>query len=464
MKRTCKREDKCIAGMLRVKCGDISDKAFLENDRIDAIVNAANPTLMGSNQGVDGAIHTAINRILSASGQQSSFKNKIREEIDDSYDVAENTIRCQRGRAVTTKGYGLCKYVIHVVGAKFDGIDKSDTKRNYRSCSSSRIRYLESCYYSIVDEIKKYADIERIAVPIISSGEYGFPFQLAAKIAVASIGNALLEWKKKDSEMFELSGIKEVWFYIYPTTKEKQVINNEQEKYVEKILWYYRKRFRDDHKITYQSSFQSNFQILQEIKRYDEIRGYFSIAKAFRIILTYIRILCLFWTAFKDLIGREDWEYRRKVVEFLTVGKISIPIIGFLLLEKYSYPQYLVIFFQFLVVYSIIDTISYLLSLIVMTDIQRPSANIIRSLILLFVNYLEASIDISFLYYLYYRKQPIMFLEALQFGILGKKVAEISGSLTDYVFLYIGEGIKFFFITLALGYFAGHIKQRQFKS
>lgn len=457
MKKICRREDKCIAGMLCVKCGNIADKELLKKDKIDAIVNAANPTLMGSNQGVDGAIHNSINKIL----RGSSFKKKICEEIDNSDDVAENTIRCQRGEAVTTKGYGLCKYVIHVVGTQFDGINRNDTKRNYRSCSSSRIRVLENCYYSIVDEIKKYADIERIAIPIISSGAYGFPFQFAAQIAVASIGNALVEWKKKDPEMFALSGIKEVWFYIYPKNKENSV--NEEE-YVKKILCYYRKKLKDDHKIVYQSSFQSNFQVLQEIKRYDEIRGYFSIAKTLRIILTYIRILCLFWTVFKDKVGRDDWQYRRKAVEFLTVGKIGIPIIGYILLERYNYSRCLVMLLQFLIVYSLIDTISYLLSLIVMADIQRPSANIIRSLILLFLNYLEASIDISFLYYLHYRMQPIAFQEALQFGILGEKVVEISGSIIDYTFLYISEGVKFFFITLALGYFAGHIKQRQFKS
>lgn len=188
---------KCIFSMISVRKGDISDKLLLKQDKIDAVVNAANPTLMGSNQGVDGAIHRSVDRFLT--GQPIKFNEQIRKELDGENERPDNTIRCQRGKAVLTQGYGLCKYIIHVVGAIFDGKSREDTKRNYRSCSSSRIRILEDCYYSIIEVLKEHADIHRIAIPIISSGEYGFPFKLAVRIAVAATGNALIEWQKKGS-------------------------------------------------------------------------------------------------------------------------------------------------------------------------------------------------------------------------------------------------------------------------
>ena len=64
MNSYCRRKDKCIAGMLQVITGNIGDREMLKKYQINAIVNAANPTLMGSDQGVDGSIHSAINKLL----------------------------------------------------------------------------------------------------------------------------------------------------------------------------------------------------------------------------------------------------------------------------------------------------------------------------------------------------------------------------------------------------------------
>lgn len=54
-------EDIGIAGMIKIVEKDITDVEFLKDNHINAIVNAAKPTLMGSSQGVDGAIHKIIN-------------------------------------------------------------------------------------------------------------------------------------------------------------------------------------------------------------------------------------------------------------------------------------------------------------------------------------------------------------------------------------------------------------------
>ena len=84
---------------------DIADKQRLMNDSIDAVVNAANPTLMGSNnkKSVDYAIHAAVNAGL-PNGEK--FKDKIQEYLGTP--KIDNMIRCGRGEAVCTPGYGLC--------------------------------------------------------------------------------------------------------------------------------------------------------------------------------------------------------------------------------------------------------------------------------------------------------------------------------------------------------------------
>ena len=113
-----------------------------------------------------------------------------------------------------------------------------------------------------------------------------------------------------------------------------------------------------------------------------------------------------------------------------------------------------------ILIYNMCDTVTYLLVLILMSDIQRPSANIIRSMILLFVNYMEVSFEMAFLYY---QKYKVLFREAVLFGILGQGMDIKSKSFTDYLFVYAGEGLRFFFVSLVFGYFATHMKQRRFR-
>lgn len=185
--------------------GDITDKKLLKKLRVDAIVNAANPTLMGSDQGMDGAIHAKLPKL----------KKRICKELGT--DRLANRQRCGRGKAVTTsdgeKGKKLCRYIIHTVGSKYDGSGEI--------CSSSRIQILENCYHSVIDEVKKHPDIRNVAVPVIGAGDYGFPFKLAMEIAVCSINNAILEWRQKDSELFEKAKLERVYIFIFHPSKAK---------------------------------------------------------------------------------------------------------------------------------------------------------------------------------------------------------------------------------------------------
>lgn len=445
--------DKPLSNMFCLIKGNIADKNLLTSKQIDTIVNAANPTLMGSNQGVDGAIHRAVDEL---SGGKKSLDEKICKETQTS--AKKGMIRCQRGKACMTSGYKLCKNIIHVVGAEYDG-----TSKEKENCSSSRISITESCYSEIVALLRKHTDIKRIGIPIIGAGTYGFSYDLAVRIAITSVFNSLLEWKEKDPEQFAMAGVDKIYFFIYDScehTCEKNM------KTAAKIYSEYEPYIKDERRVVMHNSTEAHFRYMREIVRYDEKRGYFAIAKTIRLLLMGLRIVFLPPMWLKDRIGGRDWKKRRRYVEMLALAKMILPLVYYQVLVWLEGTGFEIVgqwAFGVFAVYAIVDTMSYLMTLIVMSDIQKPSANIIRSMLMLFVNYVEVSLDMTFLYWLSYRK-VIGFKEALLFGVLGERQILKFTANVDYIWPYVDTGVRFFFMSLVFGYFANHLKQRKFRS
>ena len=439
--------------MLHFIMGDITNENLLQKYKIDTIVNAANPTLMGNTgdelkkKTVDNAIHKKIQ------GLNKKIKDELKENNGrNNTDDADNKIRCFRGQAVITSGHKLCKNIIHVVGTESDAKDNTDI-----NCSFSRIQKLSECYYSIVEILKQHREIVNIAIPIISAGNYGFKYVYAFKIAVASIGNALIDWKTQDEEFFETAGIRNIYFISCS-------LNKLDKKDAESEFEFYQRSFKMNRPVFYQNSDVTHGQLLKEIKEYDESRGYSSVTKFLRYIFLKIRILFRPIENAIDYFAKYDMRKRQCLIEGLAIAKCIVPIIIYFFMRN-DCSQFVEWISIPLIGYFMLDTITYLLDLVLLADIQPPSTNIIRSIVLFFINYCEVVLETSIIIYIYYNhivNKAISLWNALSLGILGECSVSLSGF--ENLFVYINHVISFFFLTLVFGYLASHVRLKKFRT
>jgi O-acetyl-ADP-ribose deacetylase (regulator of RNase III) len=149
-------------------------KGDITTVKVDAIVNAANTSLLGGG-GVDGAIHRAGGK----------------EILDECVKIRNKQGGCKVGEAVSTTAGNLpSKYVIHTVGPVWNG-DKEEKKM-----------VLANCYKSCLT-IAENQNLKSIAFPNISTGIYHFPKDKAAEIAIETV------------KSFQFNSIEEVVFVCF---------------------------------------------------------------------------------------------------------------------------------------------------------------------------------------------------------------------------------------------------------
>lgn len=161
----------------------ITGPADITRERVDAIVNAANSSLMGGG-GVDGAIHAAGGP----------------EILDHCRQIVAVQGRLPVGQAVATTGGRLpARHVIHTVGPVWSGGSRGEPDA-LASCHREAIR--------VADELQ----LASIAFPAISTGIFGYPVELAAPVALSSAAESLHSTKH----------VREVRFVLYDAgTRER---------------------------------------------------------------------------------------------------------------------------------------------------------------------------------------------------------------------------------------------------
>jgi len=143
-------------------------KGDITKIKVDAIVNAANTSLLGGG-GVDGAIHRAGGKDL----------------LEECFKVRNRQGGCKVGQAVITKAGNLpSNYVIHTVGPKWNS-GKNDEENQLTNS------YINTLKIALKNNIKS------LAFPNISTGIYGYPKEKAANIAI----NSILSFQKENDQI-----------------------------------------------------------------------------------------------------------------------------------------------------------------------------------------------------------------------------------------------------------------------
>jgi len=159
---------------------------------VDAVVNAANSSLMGGG-GVDGAIHRAGGKII----------------LEQCQNIIKSIGRCNTGEAVvTTAGNMPSKFVIHTVGPVWNNGKYNEPF------------LLQNCYKNSLNLLLKH-NLKTIAFPSLSTGAYRFPIEQASKVAIKSVYNVIKQ---------NINKIEKVYFVCF-SQKDFEIYKKEFKEY-----------------------------------------------------------------------------------------------------------------------------------------------------------------------------------------------------------------------------------------
>lgn len=181
------------------KSVEFNGPADITREATDAIVNAANSSLMGGG-GVDGAIHRTGGPAI----------------LEQCKQIVKNIGRLPAGQAViTTAGRLPAKHVIHTVGPV------------YRDGTRGEAETLANCYREALRVAEQHA-LNSVAFPSISTGAYGYPIDEAAEVAVAAVIEALAVTQHVNNVRFVLFDSTTLKAYVEAAKKLKKVLDEKK--------------------------------------------------------------------------------------------------------------------------------------------------------------------------------------------------------------------------------------------
>ncbi len=297
---------------------------------------------------------------------------------------------------------------------------------------------------------------KNIAIPIVSSGSYSFPFDLASKIQISSVFNWLLKLKNKNLVAYEK--IEQIYLVVFS--------ERDLEAYM-KVFTMYRKSMMKERQLLILKTNESFDAYSKEIVYYDyKKRNYFGITRLFRLFLVKSDKIFFLSYILKKIFADTNWHTRRSFIEFEVILKTTfssallfIPIVN-------SNFKLLAIIIS---IYFLMETVTYLSKLVFLSDIQNASANVLRSILLLFFNCAELNLVFAFLYKSFNVLSHVesngtaitrTSIDYLHFSLVNSTNIPINGLGKTLVCLQ--TAVQFYVITIVLAYFIGNFKKIKF--
>jgi len=320
--------------------------------KVSAYVNAANPYLLSDceNSGVNYSFFDRFG---------DTFQKRNLETLE-----SKNLRKLNRGDAL----------LVEHVDEKLNYIVINAVSPVFKYGDEKELSVLRKCYKSIF-HLAEDRKIERLYIPILGAGSFNknekLPYDSLFRLAYAEAYNYFVDLSKRGGEEL-YHELKSIIFVIIDETKFKMAneIHNHH------IKHNYKK------KILERTACEAQVHYYRSVNERDQ----FWVTKRFRQMLLFIHYFLIgFWV--KQVSGKLSWESRRIALELMPLVKITAALIMISIFSfDIPYNSLICIIISY---YLILDTLVPLAAFVFLNDVLKPSANPIRSLVLLLLNYVE---------------------------------------------------------------------------